>query len=195
MSDSPTTLASNEFSRSHRLILDFLQKLSDDELHWNMDSRTHSIAWHAWHLARWADYLQASIPGMTPELSGKLAAGAEVWHMEKVAARWGLNGSELGFDETGMYMTDEAALAMVFPTKVVFLEYIAQVFATAERVIGTLNDAEFVSKEQVQPMTEPIFGEGTVGSAVLEHISHANRHLGMMECLLGLQGRPGTATQ
>jgi hypothetical protein len=44
-------------------------------------------------------------------------------------------------------------------------------------------------------LTEGIWGEGTVGGAILEHIKHDWRHLGMMESLLGLQGQPGTATR
>lgn len=62
-------LITTSYCHTHRLIFSFLQKLSDDQLHWRSAPVTHSIAFHAWHVTRWADHLQAAIPGMTPELA------------------------------------------------------------------------------------------------------------------------------
>ncbi len=89
MTASPTTLVTNELNRTHRLLLTFLQKCSDEELHRNLLSGSHSIAWHAWHTARWADFVQASLPGMTPELGHRLGPGVEIWHRDDLAANWG----------------------------------------------------------------------------------------------------------
>jgi hypothetical protein len=195
MTISPTTLVINELNRTHRLFLSFLQKLSDEELHHNLSTGSHSIAWHAWHTARWADFVQASLPGMTSELGHRLGASVQIWDKDDLATRWGFHTAELGFDETGMLMSDVAAEALVFPPKEDLLDYVQRAFAAIAESLKQLDDQQFVSAEQIQPMTEAIWAEGAVGSIILQHISHANRHLGMIECLLGLQGKPGTATK
>jgi hypothetical protein len=195
MTASPTTLVINELNRTHRLFLGFLQKCSDEELHHKLSSGSHSIAWQAWHTARWADFVQASLPGMTPELGRRLGTGVEIWHRDNLATRWGFKADALGFDETGMLMTDAAAEELVFPAKAALLDYVERAFAAIAESLKQLDDQQFVSAEQIQPITEAIWAEGMIGSIILQHISHANRHLGMIESLLGLQGKPGTATK
>lgn len=184
----------NTYCQTHRTMLTFLQKLSDEELRWTLASGSLSIAWHGWHVGRWTDHLQAAIPGMTPELGRRLGTGVQIWHNEGLADRWGFKASELGYAETGMNMSDAAAQGLSFPAKDALLDYIERVFASAERAVDAIDDEQFVNLEQPQAMTEGIWGESTVGDAVMEHLTHSNRHLGMMECLLGLQGKPGTAT-
>ena len=56
MSDSAATLVMKKYLYTHNRILRYLQKLSDEQIHWRPSAQTHSIAWHAWHVARWADY-------------------------------------------------------------------------------------------------------------------------------------------
>ncbi|MBZ0289670.1 MAG: DinB family protein [Anaerolineae bacterium] len=195
MNTSPAKMVTGELNKIHALILKFLKKLSDDELHLNLSSGSHSIAWHAWHVTRWADHLQASIPGMTPELGRRLGTGAQIWHKDRLVDHWGFKADELGWGETGMLMSDEAATKLVFPAKDALLNYVEHVFQAIERAVSAIDDEQFVNMEQLQPMTEGIWGEATVGDAILAHVTHANRHLGMMECLLGLQGKAGTATR
>jgi hypothetical protein len=185
-----------DYGDVHRKMLMFLKKLSDEELRWTLPTGSLSIAWHGWHVARWEDHLQAAIPGMTPELEARLGTGGvQLWHSEGVADRWGFQADELGYAETGMQMADAVAWAMRFPAKDGLLNYVERVFATATQTVETLSDAEFMQIEQPQDMTEGIWGESTVGDAVFEHVTHTYRHLGMMEALLGMQGRSGTATE
>jgi hypothetical protein len=174
-------------------ILKFLQKMSDEQLRWQ-PAGSNCIAWHAWHLARWADYFQASVPGMTPELTRRLGAGTQVWDTENLAETWGFEHDRLGFAQTGMQMPDEVALNLPFPAKDVLLDYMARAFAASERAVKVLDDEQLASTEQRQPLTEGIWGGKAVADALLAHIRHDNRHLGMMEALLGLQGRSGSAT-
>lgn len=188
-------LVDSAYSRTHRLILSFLQKRSDEQLSWRLNPATHPIAFHAWHIARWADHLQAAIPGMTPTLSQRLGTGAQLWIADSLAEEWGFEAARLGFDQTGMGMADADALRLNFPAKGVLLAYVERTIALAEQAVHAVNADEFEQPEQSQPMTAGIWGGGTVGSSILAHVTHANRHLGMMECLLGLQGQPGTATQ
>lgn len=194
MSQSSPALVIRQYSHNHTVILRFLARLTDAQLRWQLDGGNNAIAWHAWHLARWADYTQAAVPGMLPALE-RLGSADQIWHTEGLAARWGFVPDQLGFAETGMYMPDAVALALLFPPKNQLLDYVTRAFALADQRVSSLTDAEFESAEQPQPLTEGIFGGDSIGSAVLEHVIHDYRHLGMMEALLGIQGQPGTATR
>jgi hypothetical protein len=191
---SPVALVIDAYTGIHARILGYLRKLSAEQLTWQLTPDTLSIAWHAWHVARWADHIQACVPGMTPELGRRLGAGVQVWHAEDFAARWGFDPAQLGYAETGMTMADSVATRLPFPPKDALLDYIEKAFAAASRNIGAIDEQQLVAPEQPQPLTDGIWGEGTVGDAVMSHITHASRHFGMMECLLGLQGRHGSAS-
>ncbi len=194
MSDLSVTLVIQTYIDGHAKILGYLQKLSDGQLQVRPANGMLNIAWHAWHLARWADHLQGAVPGMTPELSKRLPPGAQIWHSEGLAQRWGFDVTELGVLETGMEMPDEAAKKLHFPVKAELLDYVERTFSAANQAVKAIDAEQFDAVEQVQEMTEEIWGEGTIGSVVLEHLTHEFRHLGMMEALLGLQGLSGTAT-
>jgi uncharacterized damage-inducible protein DinB len=193
MADSAATLVIKKYLFTHKRILTYLQKLSDEQIHWRPSAETHCIAWHAWHIARWVDYTQACLPGMTPELTKRLVTGFQIWDKEDCANRWGFDNTQLGFAATGWEMSDEVALHMDFPAKAELLDYIEMVFTAAEQAVKAIDDDQFVAAEELQPLTEGVWGEGTVGDAILVHITHENRHLGMMECLLGQQGQHGSA--
>lgn len=194
MFGSPAAIMIKQYRQSHDRVFSFLQKLSDEQVHWRLSPDSHSIAFHAWHVGRWTDHIQASIPGMTPELGSRLPPGVQIWQAEGLADAWGFNASQLGYGETGMSMPDEIAMRLPFPSKPILLDYIGKVFAAAERAVNAIDDEQFQNAEQLQPMTEGIWAPGSVGDALISHFIHDNRHLGMMECLLGQQGRPGTAT-
>jgi hypothetical protein len=193
LNTSPARLIIDAYCLCHRNMLAYLQKLTEAQLRWQPDG-SNCIAWHAWHVARWADYFQASVPGMTAELTRRLGNGVQIWHTEKLAALWGFDSARLGYAETGMQMPDDVALALPFPPKAELLAYMENAFAAAERAVNAIDDEQLVSAEQPQPLTEGIWGGRTVADAVLAHIRHDNRHLGMMECLLGLQGQHGSST-
>lgn len=195
MADSPAMLVIESYCAMHGRLLAFVQKLTDEQLFWQLNPHTHSIAFHIWHVARWADHLQAAFSGMTPELGRRLGPGVQIWHEDGMAARWGFRSAELGFDETGMGMADAYAVSLPFPPRAELLDYVSRVFDRAQQAARMIDDTQFQAVEQRQAMTEGIWGESTVGDAVMSHTTHASRHLGMMECLLGLQGQRGTATQ
>ncbi len=186
-------IAIENYCFTHQRLLKYLNKMTDDQFYWQFNARTNSIAWHAWHLARWADYFQASVPGMTPELSRRLPPGVQIWHADNLIRRWGFP-AQLGYAETGMEMPDEVALALPFPAKAELLDYMSRAFALADQAAQAIDNTQFQAAEQPQPLTEGIYGENSVGHALIVHITHENRHLGMMECLLGLQGVPGTVS-
>jgi hypothetical protein len=183
-----------KYCLAHERALSLTQKLSDEQFQWRPTPAGHSIAFHLWHMARWADHLQAAIPGMTPQLGERLGSGTQIWTNKRLAAQWGFDAMELGYEQTGMSMSDEIAAQLSFPPKQELLEYAQQVFSLAECAVSAIDDDQFQAIEQPQPLTEGIWGGGTVGDAILAHLIHDNRHLGMMECLNGLGTGSGTAT-
>jgi hypothetical protein len=195
MSSSAIALVIDRYCFSHRLITRFLENLTDEQLQWQLNPATHSIAFHAWHLARWADHLQAAFPGMTPELGRLLGPGKQHWYRDSIAAQWGFDDTQLGFDSTGMHMEDAAATSLIFPAKDELLRYVIHAFELVDNVVRQIDEIQFEAAEQPQPLTEGIWEQGSVGRVIIAYHVHDNRHLGMMECLLGLQSGRGTATQ
>jgi hypothetical protein len=194
MKDSCAMVLEN-YCQVHRDVLAFTEKLSEEKMTWQATPKSLSIAFFLWHLARWADHLQAAIPGMTPELSRRLPPGQQLWETGNYSANWGFDAGITGYSETGMGMEMSEAARLVFPSKEALIAYVRQVFDAAEKAVYAIDEGQFLSHEQPQGMTEGIRSEGgTVGSAVMGHLVHASRHLGMMECLLGLQIDSGTAT-
>jgi hypothetical protein len=53
---------------------------------------------------------------------------------------------------------------------------------------------EFTGGADGVPIAETAGAQTTIAADVGFHLSHASRHLGMMEALSGLRDRPGTAT-
>src|SRR5262245_28194841 len=194
MTHTPTALIIDAYLKTHTRILALADKLSDDQLRQLPAGGGQTIAFHLWHVARWADHFQASIPGMTPELGRRLGPGLEIWAAEALANRWGFEPAQLGFGATGMGMSDDLATQLPFPANEALLAYLRQVFAAADQAVQAIDEEQFAATEQPQPLTEGIWGESTVGDAVITHLTHENRHLGMMECLVGLQTGSGTAT-
>jgi uncharacterized damage-inducible protein DinB len=191
---SPAAIIISAYCQTHERILKLAGKLSDEQLHWRYTSVSHSIAFHLWHVARWADHFQAAVPGMTTELGRRLGPGAQVWESEGLAARWGFDAGQLGYGATGMTMPDDVAANLPFPNKAELLAYLRQALAAADQAVKAIDEQQFQETEQPQPLTEGIWGGSTVGDAVVVHLTHTNRHLGMIECLAGLQLGSGTAT-
>jgi hypothetical protein len=91
----PTSAVAYRVAQAHSLLLKVTSDLTDEQLKRRPaqvpPEIAPSIAWHLWHIARWADLVQASIPGMTGELGRRLGPGAQIWESEDLAARWGFN--------------------------------------------------------------------------------------------------------
>src|SRR5690606_29815040 len=96
------------YCQAHQRVADYLHKLSDEQLRWQLNRASLPIAWHGWHLARWADYFQVSVAGMTPALGQLLGEGVQIWQREGLAAKWGFDSAALGYSETGMNMADRS---------------------------------------------------------------------------------------
>ena len=182
------------YRKTHERILTLVERLTDEQLHWRPTPDSLSIAFHIWHIARWADHIQATFPGMTSELGRRLAPGVQIWEAEDQATQWGFASDQLGYAATGMTMPESIAVRLAFPPKAKVLAYLSGAFAAVDRALTAIDAEQFDEPEQPQPLTEGIWGEGTVGDAILAHIIHDNRHLGMVACLVGIQTGSGSAT-
>ena len=113
MPTSGAGLVIKKYCETNQSILTFLQKLSDEELHRRLSPAHQSIAFHAWHVARWTDFTQACIPGMTPGLGRSLPPGTQIWEAQRLADSWGFGLGQPGFADTGWTMSDlVSALSM-----------------------------------------------------------------------------------
>ena len=51
----------HSFQDIHKVVLNFAEELTDEQLNWKPDGYSTSIGFHLWHLARESDYLKAAI--------------------------------------------------------------------------------------------------------------------------------------
>lgn len=172
----------------HGAFLDVVGDLDDESFRARPGAKAPSIAFHLWHTARWADAFQARFGSFAPRLA-RFAGREQIWDVRALANAWGL-GEALGEEATGMGLDDDASAALSLPGKDEVASYAREAFAAAEDVFGGIDDDELLLP------TADFYDEG--GWVVLEHfgwhLTHASRHLGMMEGLKGVLGVEGTAT-
>lgn len=161
----------------HRWVLDSVEGITEEQFAWKQTPTSHSIAWNFWHLGRWADYLQAKIPLMTPSLERKLGPAQQIWMHEGMAASWGLDSSVLGWGETGMEMDDKAVATMRLPGREVVGDYARRAFAAAERAVDAIDDDEFRVTYKSPVEWE---GEIPICSYIVSYLAHNDFHRGQI---------------
>jgi uncharacterized damage-inducible protein DinB len=171
------------YAATHEQVLKVVEPLDEGAMTWRPNDTAPSVAFHVWHMARWADYLQELITG----------APGQLWETDRLSEKWGLSGADLGFAETGMGLDDDASGSLRLPKKQMLLAYVRAAFARAEQAVAGITDEDFASV--VEDRHEVEGREVEIGEAILSWLKHENRHLGMIECMLGVQGMRGTATR
>jgi uncharacterized damage-inducible protein DinB len=171
------------YAATHEQVLKVIEPLDERTMTWRPNTTAPSIVFHVWHMARWADYLQELIT----------AADGQLWETNRLAEKWGMGDGDLGFAETGMGLSDDASASLRLPEKQVLLEYVRAAFAKAEEAVTGITDEDF--GRVVEDRREVEGREVEIGEAILSWLKHENRHLGMIECMLGVQGMRGTATR
>ena len=163
---------------AYRWTREVVADLTEGQLRWQPNPTAPAIRFHLFHIARWADVLHQMIT----------EAEAQVWHAEGIAARWGLDPAALGFGESGALIEDGVAMALPFPDRSALFAYCDRVIAAADRVLADIDD-DAMAREMT-------YGGRTSALGVLlaDQLSHTARHLGMIECLRGVQGLRGTAS-
>jgi hypothetical protein len=189
MASSTVDVVTDGIARLHEQVLKLANRVSDEQLAWRLNLHTPSISFHLWHMARWADRLQARIPDMSPEMTERLGKATELWETEKLAGSWQIAVVALGYGDTGMEMSDEMAANLVLPPKSVLIGYLQRTLAAVERSIDAIDTEQFMHE-----WTNLYERNGLVGESLVSHLGHISRHLGMIEALIGVQGMEGTAT-
>ena len=172
----------------HASALDVVANIPDDEFKCSR-SGAPSIEFHLWHIARWADLLQSRLSAMTPEMTRRLGERRQIWDSGGYAEKWGFMAEQLGYEATGMRMLDDDAVDLPFPDRDGLMEYVRLSLDAANKAADAVDD------EQSLLTGDDLYGrENSVSSAVLGHLIHASRHMGMIEALKGVYGMRGTAT-
>jgi hypothetical protein len=93
------------------------------------------------------------------------------------------------FGESGAMVDDEAAMSLPWPERDALFAYCERVLAAADRALANVGD-----EEMHQTVTDADGKAFPLDEAVVGQLAHTSRHLGMIECLKGVQGLRGTAT-
>jgi hypothetical protein len=178
------------FQEVHRVIVNLAGELNDEQLHWKPKGYPTSIGFHLWHLARESDNLKASILFHFPQIGPEFGDGVEIWQRDALAQKWGF---PRGLHETlGSGLSDEAAAGLPIPHKDELLSYLHASYKAIEAFIELL-DTKYPSLERLDENLKKAIE--TIRLNLLEYLAHDCRHLGMMECLKGLQTGFGSATE
>jgi len=178
------------FKDIHKVVLNLADDLNDEQLNWKPEGYSTSIGFHLWHLARESDYLKAAILHHNPQFVPEFGDGKQIWEKESLARKWDF---PRGLHETvGTGLSDEAAATLPIPKKDELLDYLRSSYEAIERFIELLDrcypDFENVDEELKKKIE-------MIRLNLLVFLSHDCRHLGMMECLKGLQTGFGSATE
>jgi len=180
----------HSFKDIHKVVLDFADDLNDEQLNWKPEGYSTSIGFHLWHLARESDYLKATLLHHYPGLELGLQDEAEIWTKENLAKKWGFPAE--AHETVGTGLSDVVAANLPIPRKDELTAYLKKSYEAIEQFIGLL-DTRFPNFENVsEEMQKKI---ERIRFNLLVFFTHDCRHLGMMECLKGLQTGFGSATE
>jgi len=180
----------HSFKDIHRVVLNLADDLNDEQLNWKPKGYSTSIGFHLWHLARESDFLKAAILHHNPQFVPDFGDGKEIWEVGSLAQKWGFPE---GLHQTvGTGLSDDVAATLPIPGRVELLAYLRNAYEAIECFIEQLDtkypdfantDAELKKNIEMIRLNLLVF------------LSHDCRHLGMMECLKGLQTGFGSATE
>jgi hypothetical protein len=180
----------HSFKDLHKVVLNLADDLTDEQLNWKPDGYSTSIGFHLWHLGRESDYLKAAILYHNPQFIPEFGDGKELWETESLARQWGFPE---GLHQTvGTGLSDEAAATLPIPKKDELLGYLRSSYESIECFIEQL-DSKYPDFENVDEELKKKIE--MIRLNLLVFLSHDCRHLGMMECLKGLQTGFGSATE
>lgn len=180
----------HNFKDIHQVVLNLADSLDDKQLNWKPQGYSTSIGFHLWHLARESDYLKAAILNHFPVFVPEFGDGKEIWELQGLAQKWGFPAALHATVGTGL--SEEAAAHLPIPEKEELLGYLRDSYAAIEQFIEQL-DGKYPNFENLdEDLRKKI---EMVRLNLLVFLTHDCRHLGMMECLKGLQTGFGSATE
>lgn len=164
-----------------------IRAVAPDAIHGRPSSKAPSIGFHAWHMGRWVDRNNEALAGwLDPD-----RPEPELWLARGMAERWGLTGVRLGdYGGTGAGLDDDESASLPLPPVDELLDYVLATYRAFEATLARIEDDAFLAT----PVTDLYGDESAISDVLLNHMSHADRHLGMIEALRGVLGERGTAT-
>jgi uncharacterized damage-inducible protein DinB len=181
---SAAVVASYLLKRAHDSLLATVEPLDKDAFRESAGPASPSIAFHLWHISRWADMAQSQLSRMLGDEQ------PQIWAAEGLAEAWGLASDTLGDNQSGMGMDEEESTRLPLPDKATVLGYAAKAFGAANAKVRALDDEQFATDG-----TDLYGRQSSVGAVVLSHLGHANRHFGEISALMGLQRAKGAASR
>lgn len=180
------------YQNIHQIVLKQAEGLSEAQIRWRPDNYSTSIGFHLWHLAREADYLRAAILEHYPALGPDFGAPTQLWHTEQLAEQWGFP-AELGQTGVGTGVSDAVAASLPIPPKAELLDYLRRAYAAVEAFLERLDTRPAQPEAPADADRQRAVERSRLN--VLVFMLHDARHLGMIECLTGLQTGFGSATE
>ena len=190
---------------AHQALIKITESLSEAQFVHQPGAAAPPAGWHIFHIARLADRLQATLrsemraENYTPDLPG------QIWVKEGVARQWGVVPDSLGYLEAGIGMQVENAVRLAEAGKSNLIPYARRIFEAMDQEAAKITDEMLlapvfsvipdftISAEGVFATTGP--SEVTILGQLMFHSVHSQRHLGMIEALIGAMfNREGTAT-
>lgn len=172
----------------NRDLVGAVDALGEDLFHRWRGGTAPSIAFHLWHVARWADLFQSRVSTFSSGLA-RLGPREQVWTSRHLVDAWKMSGA-LGINESGWGLDDDASATLALPSRTDVVAYAEASFAAVEEVFISLRDDELLERTGNFYDDEPW--------TVLDHFGwytgHSSRHLGMIEALKGVFGIRGTVT-
>ncbi len=164
------------YRKTHQWTLELVDDLSDEQFTRLTAPTVPLIAFHLWHMGRYADSLSNEIG----------QPGGRIWEDEQLRAKWGFEEGALGIYDSGTGMEEQVSVSLDWPAKTIVVDYVRRAFDTAEHAVSTLD-----AKRLDQP---PKWGAHTVAAELVAGLVHHSRHLGMIEALRGVMGLKGLGT-
>lgn len=187
---TPLTAIMNYYHDANADALKKVSDLSDEQFAWRPHPACNSVAFLLWHIARWEDHMQATVPGMTDELSRRLPPSQQIWERDQIAEKWGFAELQLGELDLGTGFDRNVSDEPPWPPKEILLDYVRQTFAAVEHAISFIDEVQFEEIERSEfdneYMKETMEQSATVGNAVMGHLVHTYHHLGEIYYLIGL---------
>ena len=180
----------HSFKDIHKVVFNLADDLNDEQLNWKPQGYSTSIGFHLWHLARESDYLKAAILQHYPTFIPEFGDGKEIWEKESLAQKWGF--PEELYQTVGTGLRDEIATTLPITKKDELLAYLRSSYEAIECFIEQL-DTKYPNFENMDDDSRKKIE--MIRLNLLVFLSHDCRHLGMMECLKGLQTGFGSATE
>jgi len=178
------------FKDIHKVVIEFAESLDEDQLRWRPKGYSTSIGFHLWHLARESDFLKTVVLERTPQLGEDFGEAKEIWAKDSLAQKWGFP-TELNAT-VGTGLSDEVASTLPIPPKDELMDYLRCSYEVLEKFVELL-DERYPNFDNVDENLNKKLQN--IRLNLLIFLSHDCRHLGMMECLKGLQTGFGSATE